>query len=138
EDFRQKLTRIGRWCEAGFGFDSQATISANLTDADVVLGISNSGQTEDIIQSLSIAKDNGAKVISLTKFGKKPVSKLADCNLFAQSLESSIRSGAMSSRISMLNVVDILYIGIASENEDRTIQKLERTLKAVRRSKRHR
>lgn len=138
EDFRQKITRIGRWCEAGFGFDSQATISANLTDEDVVLGISNSGQTEDIIQSLSIAKDNGANVISLTKFGQNPVSKLADCNLYARSLESSIRSGAMSSRISMLNVVDILYIGIASENEDRTIQKLERTRKAVKRSKRER
>src|SRR5699024_9478083 len=78
EDIRQKLTRIGRWCEAGFGFDSQATISANLNEEDVVFGISNSGQTEDIIQSLSIAKDNGAHVISLTKFGQNPVSKLAD------------------------------------------------------------
>lgn len=136
EDFRQKLTRIGRWCEAGFGFDSQATISANLTEDDVVLGVSNSGQTEDIIQSLAIAKDNGAHVISLTKFGSNPVSQLADGKLYARSLESSIRSGAMSSRISMLNVVDVLYIGIASENEDYTIQKLERTRKAVRSSKR--
>lgn len=136
EDFRQKLTRIGMWCEAGFGFDSQATISANLNEKDVVLGISNSGQTEDIIHSLSIAKDNSARIISLTKFGQNPVSKLADCTLYARSLESSIRSGAMSSRISMLNVVDILYIGIASENEDLTIQKLERTRKAVKGSKR--
>lgn len=137
EDFRQKLTRVGRWCEAGFGFDSQATISANLNEADVVFGVSNSGQTESIIQSLTIAKDNGAHVISLTKFGKNPVSMLADGILYARPLESSIRSGAMSSRISMLNVVDILFIGIASENEEHTIQKLERTRKAVRRSKRN-
>lgn len=136
EDFKQKLTRIDRWCEAGFGFDSQATISANLNEQDVVFGISNSGQTEDIIHSLSMAKDHGAKVISLTKFGENPVSNLADMKLFASSLEKSIRSGAMSSRISMLNVVDILYIGIASENYELSIQKLENTRKAVHGSKR--
>lgn len=137
EDFKQKLTRIGRWCEAGFGFDEQATISANLQENDVVLGVSNSGQTEDIIHSLSLAKENGATVISLTKFGDNPVSQLADITLYASSLEKSIRSGAMSSRISMLNIVDILYIGIASENYEASIEKLEKTRKAVRQSKRH-
>ncbi|HEU5140489.1 MAG TPA: MurR/RpiR family transcriptional regulator [Bacillales bacterium] len=136
EDFKQKLTRIDRWCEAAYGFDEQATISANLCENDAVLGISNSGQTEDIIQSLKLAKENGAAVISLTKFGDNPVSQLADITLYASSLEKSIRSGAMSSRISMLNVVDILYIGIASGNHDQSIEKLENTRKAVKPSKR--
>lgn len=136
EDIKQKLTRIDRWCETGFGFDTQATISANLDNRDTVLGISNSGQTEDMIHSLSLAKENGAHVISLTKFGENPITQLADVKLFASSLEKSIRSGAMSSRISMLNVVDILYIGIASENNELSIQKLENTRKAVRGSKR--
>lgn len=137
EDFKQKLTRIDRWCEAAFGFDLQATISANLTEQDVVFGISNSGRTEDMIRSLSIAKENGAKIISLTKFGDNPVSNLADVTLYASSLENSIRSGAMSSRISMLNVVDILYIGVASENYEQSIEKLENTRKAVKESKRN-
>lgn len=136
-DFKQKLTRIDRWCEAGFGFDEQATISANLNKHDAVIGISNSGQTEDIIQSLTIAKQNGATVISLTKFGDNPVSRLADITLYASSLEKSIRSGAMSSRISMLNVVDILYIGIASENYTESINKLEKTRKAVKITKKN-
>lgn len=133
EDFQQKLTRIDRWCEGAYGFDGQATISANLDERDVVFGISNSGQTEDIIHSLQQAQDNGAKIISLTKFGENPVSNLADTKLFVSSLEKSIRSGAMSSRIAMLNVVDILYIGIASENYEHTIEKLENTRKAVQR-----
>jgi DNA-binding MurR/RpiR family transcriptional regulator len=77
-------------------------------------------------------------VISLTKFGDNPVSELADITLYASSLEKSIRSGAMSSRISMLNIVDILYIGVASENYEESIEKLEKTRKAVRQSKRNR
>ncbi len=135
EDFKQKLTRVGRWSEAGFGFDDQATISANLEDCDTVLCISNSGQTEDIVRSVTIAKRNGAAIISLTKYGDNPVSRLADIKLYASAMEKTIRSGAMSSRISMLNIIDILYIGIISENYQESIAKLEKTRKAVGKSK---
>src|SRR5699024_2890106 len=41
-DLKQKLTRIDCWNEIGTDFDTQATISANLTQKDVVIGISNS------------------------------------------------------------------------------------------------
>ncbi|BBI36487.1 MurR/RpiR family transcriptional regulator [Cohnella abietis] len=137
EDFMQKLTRIDRWCEAAYDFNSQATLAANLKAGDVAFGISYSGQTEDIIGSLSIAKQNGATIISLTKFGNNPVSELADIRLFTSSLEKSIRSGAMASRITQLNVIDILYVGIAQLKYDETVQLLERTRIAVSRSKRN-
>jgi DNA-binding MurR/RpiR family transcriptional regulator len=135
QDFKQKLTRINRWCEAAYDFDTQATISANLTEQDVAFGISYSGKTKDIIHSLSIAKENGASIITLTKFGSNPVSDLADIKLFTSSLEKSIRSGAMSSRISQLNVIDILYIGITSLHYKESIEALEKTRKAVKISK---
>lgn len=137
EDFMQKLTRIDRWCEAAYDFNSQATLAANLKPGDVAFGISYSGQTEDIIGSLSTAKENGATLITLTKFGNNPVSELADIKLFISSLEKSIRSGAMASRITQLNVIDILYIGVAQLRYDETVQLLERTRMAVRRSKRN-
>ncbi|MGI8314132.1 MurR/RpiR family transcriptional regulator [Halobacillus mangrovi] len=130
-DFKQKLSRINRWCEAAVDYDTQGTISANLGESDVVFGISYSGQTIDIIQSLKVAKDNGAKVITLTKYGLNPVSELADIKLYTSSLEKSIRSGAMSSRISQLNVIDILYVGMTSRNYEESVAALERTRKAV-------
>ncbi|WP_261134298.1 MurR/RpiR family transcriptional regulator [Bacillus sp. Marseille-Q3570] len=135
QDFKQKLTRVNRWCEAAFDFDTQGTISANLTGADVAFGISYSGRTKDVIESLKIAKEKGAKTISLTKFGSNPVADLTDINLFTSSLEQSIRSGAMSSRISQLNVIDVLYIGMTSRKYDESIDALERTRKAVQVSK---
>lgn len=137
QDFKQKLSRINRWCEAAVDYDSQGTISANLSEEDVVFGISYSGQTNDIIQSLSIAKENGATVITLTKYGTNPVSQLADIKLFTSSLEKSIRSGAMSSRISQLNVIDILYVGLTSRNYNASVAALERTRKAVEHLKKH-
>lgn len=137
QDFKQKLSRINRWCEAATDFDSQATLAANMTEEDVAFGISYSGQTENIIQSLEIAKATGATVISLTKFGNNPVAETADIRLFTSSLEQSIRSGAMASRIAQLNVIDILYVGIASRTYEESIQALEKTRKAVSGSKRN-
>ncbi|WP_028549868.1 MurR/RpiR family transcriptional regulator [Paenibacillus sp. UNC451MF] len=137
QDFKQKLSRINRWCEAAPDFDSQATLAANMTKEDVAFGISYSGQTENIIQSLKIAKESGATIISLTKFGSNPVAEMADIRLFTSSLEQSIRSGAMASRIAQLNVIDILYVGIASRTYEESIQSLEKTRKAVSGSKRN-
>lgn len=136
-DFKQKLTRINRWCETADGFDWQATLAANLTEDDVAFGISYSGQTEDIIQSMMIAKNTGATTISLTKFGNNPVSELADIRLYTSFLEKSIRSGAMASRIAQLNVIDILYVGIASRNNEASIESLEKTRAAVKIFKRY-
>ncbi|MDE8563204.1 MurR/RpiR family transcriptional regulator [Anoxybacillus rupiensis] len=136
QDLKQKLTRINRWCEAAFDYDTQGMMSANLTETDVAFGISYSGQTEGIIQALALAKTNGATVISLTKFGVNPVSELADISLYTSSLEKSIRSGAMSSRISQFNVIDILYVGIVSRAYEESIAALDRTREAVKRWKR--
>jgi len=137
EDFKQKLTRINRWCEIGTGFDGQATIAANLLPGDVVFGISYSGRTEDMIRSLEIAKENGAAIITLTRFGANPVADLADIQLFTSTLEKSIRSGAMASRIAQLNVIDILYVGVAGRHYEESVLSLEKTRQAVRAGKRN-
>jgi DNA-binding MurR/RpiR family transcriptional regulator len=137
QDFKQKLTRINRWCEAAFDGDTQVTISANLTKQDVAFGISYSGQTKDVIESLKVAKENGANIISLTKSGDNPVSSLADVKINTTSLERNVRSGATSSRIAQLNVIDILFLGVTKSNQNKNIQALERTRKAVEVSKKN-
>lgn len=135
QDFKQKLTRINRWCEAAFDGDTQLTISANLSKQDVAFGISYSGQSKDVYESLKVAKENGAQIITLTKSGDNPISSLADVKLNTTSLERNVRSGATSSRIAQLTVIDILFLGVTKANPERNIQALERTRKAVKASK---
>ncbi|MFP3441838.1 hypothetical protein R0K18_29305, partial [Pantoea sp. SIMBA_133] len=48
----------------------------------------------------------------------------ADIKLFTSSLEKSIRSGAMSSRISQLNVIYMLYVGMTSRNYEESVVRL--------------
>ncbi|GED68321.1 putative HTH-type transcriptional regulator [Brevibacillus reuszeri] len=136
DDIRQKFSRINLWCEAYSDFHAQLTSAVNLTEKDVVIGISYSGQTEDIIQSLTEAKQQGATIITLTKFGPSPVADLANIRLFTSSVEKSIRSGAMASRIAQLNVIDILFITMVSRKQEEVIPLLEKTRLAVSRTKR--
>lgn len=136
EDLKQKLTRIDKWCEVGKSYDEQATLSANLTNEDVVIAISNTGQTEDMIQSLSLARDKGSQIISITKYSKNYIADLANVNLFFSSVEKPVRSAAMSSRIATLNVIDILFISLASRNYERYTKLLENTRQAVKVKKR--
>lgn len=136
DDIKQKLSRINLWCEAYSDFHAQLTSAVNLTEQDVAFGISYSGQTEDIIQSLTEAKQQGATIISLTKFGSSPVADLASIRLFTSSVEKSVRSGAMASRIAQLNVIDILFIAMVSRTQEEVIPLLEKTRLAVSRTKR--
>ncbi|WP_126425455.1 MurR/RpiR family transcriptional regulator [Brevibacillus marinus] len=136
EDLKQKLTRINYWCEAYSDFHAQLTSAVNLSERDVAVGISYSGQTEEIIQSLTEAKQQGATIITLTKFGPSPVAELADIRLYTSSVEKSIRSGAMASRIAQLNVIDVLFITLVSSRQDEVIPILEKTRLAVSRTKR--
>lgn len=135
QDFKQKLTRIDYWCDVGRSFDEQVTLSANLSSEDVVIAISSSGQTKDIVNSTQLAKEKGAKIISITKYGDNPISNLSDVQPLVSSSEKAKRSGAMSSRIAMLNIIDILYICIASNDYLNNRQKLENTRKAIKNNK---
>lgn len=135
QDIQQKLSRINWWCQAYADFHAQLTSAVTLTDKDVAFGISYSGQTAEMIESLKEAKQQGATIITLTKFGASPVAELGDIRLFTSSVEQSIRSGAMASRIAQLNVVDILFITIASRQPDNVIPLLDKTRLAVSRLK---
>jgi DNA-binding MurR/RpiR family transcriptional regulator len=136
EDFKHKLSLIDRWCETAAGYESQITVAAHMHRGDVALGISYSGDSEDIIRSLQKAKENGAMIISLTKFGVNPVAEMADIRLFTSSLERSIRSGETASRIAQLTVIDMLFVGVAALSSEISMRALEKTRQAVSGNKR--
>jgi DNA-binding MurR/RpiR family transcriptional regulator len=133
EDLKLKFVRVGRWCEAYPDFHGQLTSAVTMEPGDVAFGISYSGQTIEIVDTLKEAKKQGATIITLTKYGKSPVSELADIRLFTNSVEQSIRSGATASRIAQLNVIDILFTSYASRRNEDVIPILEKSRIAVSR-----
>ena len=131
QDLQIKLHRIGLvsfvWSEA-----HQALTSATLlTAADAAIGISHTGTTSETIDALRVARSQGATTIAVTNFARSPITEHADLVLTTAARETTFRSGAMSSRIAQLAVIDCLFTGIAQRSYDQAIEALTSTYAVV-------
>ncbi|MDW0108876.1 MurR/RpiR family transcriptional regulator [Sporosarcina aquimarina] len=134
-DFEQKCKRINKWCEAVTDSHTQLMTAVHLTEEDVMLAISYSGETKEIVEAVQIAKENRVPIISLTRYGNNKVQSLADINLYASPTEHSIRSAATVSRISQLSVIDILFTGMISIDMAKSVELLNVTREVIKHRK---
>src|SRR5206468_1482606 len=107
------------------------TSAALLGEGDVAIAISHTGATVDTIEPLAEARRHGALTVALTNFPRSPIVAAADLVLTTAARETTFRSGAMSSRIAQLMVVDCLFVGVAQRSYAQTREALERTYEAV-------
>lgn len=130
-DFQYKLLRINK--KVMFQSDShlQLAVAVHITNRDVAVAISYSGNTREVNLAIEEAKKNGSTTIAITKCGKSILSNIADINLNIPSIEKDLRIGAISSRTSQLFVTDSLFLGIAKENLDKTEKNLISTRNLV-------
>jgi DNA-binding MurR/RpiR family transcriptional regulator len=142
-DLQMKLQRIGKPAFA-WPDPHMAISSASLRDkGDVAIGLSHTGTTVDTIDVLLEARSHGATTVAVTNFPWSPITEAADFVLLTAARETAFRSGAMTSRIAQLTVVDCLFITLAQQDLAGTRVALERTFaaaqaKRVRRTRRSR
>ncbi len=131
-DLHQKLHRIGKisfvWSDPHLALTSAAVLEAG----DVAVGISHTGTTLDTVDALRVARDRGALTIAITNFSGSPIAGEADLLLTTAARETTFRTGAMSSRIAQLALVDCLFAGVAQRSYDQAITALESTYAVVR------
>jgi DNA-binding MurR/RpiR family transcriptional regulator len=130
-DLQQKLHRIGRISFAWSDTHIMLTSAAVLSEGDVAFGISHTGATADTVEALRVAREHGATTVALTNFPRSPISEVADHVLTTAARETTFRSGAMSSRLAQLTVIDCLFIGVAQKHLDSARNALESTYEAV-------
>lgn len=127
-DFQYKLLRIKK--EAIYNLDSHIQLAtASIIDKeDVAIGISYSGETREVTLAIDEAKRIGAKTIAITKMGRNnKLSNSADISLYIPNEEKEMRLGAISSRISALTLIDLLYLGIVKSDISSTREHLKET-----------
>jgi DNA-binding MurR/RpiR family transcriptional regulator len=130
-DFFQKLTRIGIVANFSFDADVQTSIACGLDERDVSVAFSYSGRTEATNASALEAKKSGAALIVVASVGSNPLEKMAQLVLQVPKTEPLLRTGASLSRSTQLAIVDILYTAIVCRSIERSIPRLERSMKAV-------
>ncbi|PRX95693.1 RpiR family transcriptional regulator [Allonocardiopsis opalescens] len=131
-DFQQKLHRIGCTSFAWSDAHIMLTSAAVLSPADVAVGISHTGATVETIDALAEARRQGATTVAITNFPRSPIAEAADLVLTTAARETTFRSGATSSRLAQLTVIDCVFVGVAQRRYTDARLALETTREAVR------
>jgi DNA-binding MurR/RpiR family transcriptional regulator len=130
-DAHHKFFKLGIPCIAYNDPHMQIMSASMLGKGDVVVGISHSGSTKDIVDSLETAKKAGAATICITSSENSPVTKVSSIKLIISAKELAYRTEPMASRIAQLSVIDVLSVGVALRRENQTIVNLEKARKAL-------
>jgi len=113
-DLQQKLIRIGKKCiyhhDSNFGVLNSTTT----TSRDVVVAISYTGHTREVLIPVRRSKENGAKIITFTNESSNPLMKMGDVKLLIPDREKAeSRISTMFSRYEQLYIIDILFLGLS-------------------------
>ena len=127
KDAYLKFLRLNKICVINEDWHSQILQARNARADDLGIVISYSGATVEVIECMKALKENNTPIIAITRCVDSPVAELADQKLYTTANESIFRSGAMSSRISQLNVIDILYTALANDKYEESLEQLSRT-----------
>jgi RpiR family carbohydrate utilization transcriptional regulator len=124
-DAELRFSRLGLNCYATTDSHFQIVRSHSLSSKDVIIGISHSGHSKEIYESLKIAKKQGAKTMSITSFPASPIAKISDCVLLNSNKRTSFTSESVASRISQMALIDVLCAGIYLRKKEKLGKYLE-------------
>ena len=111
--------------------DMQVVAASLMGPEDVVIFVSYSGSTRDMMDTLHLAKENGAKVILITHYDDAPGTALADVVLLCGAKENPLDSGSMPVKLAVLFVANVLVLRYTLDNQELTAQSLSRTSHAL-------
>ncbi len=132
DDLAQKLERLGIAAVAVTEYHRAMTTSVGVTTSDVVLGISHSGETIDVIEPLAAAARSGATTVAITSGARSTLAGTCDHVLrTVAGTDNAFRPAAMSSRAAQLFVVDVLFVAVVQRDHDRVAPHLANSWQAV-------
>ena len=113
-----KLNQIGIPAVSGTIWETQIGYTYNMTADDVIIAISNSGESTAVLRALEAARSAGATTISITNSEKSSAAQLSDYNITTATREKLYLDGYCFSRVSATTVIEILYLFLTSMRKD--------------------
>ena len=131
-DASDKLLRAG--CNsASYGDTHMQTVAVSrLSSGDVLVGISHSGSSKDIVDAMRIAKERGATTVSITAKERSPITRQSDIVLLTDTEEVRHSSLGLSSHLSRLLVLDALCYRVVYKNEEKVREAIDVTEASLR------
>ncbi len=130
-DAQNKFFRLGIPCVAYTDFHVQAMSATLLGPNAAALVISHTGRTRELLRSVDLALDSGAKVVALTS-GGSPLAEKATVSLLVDVVEDTSMYTPMVSRLAHLAMLDVLQVAVALRRGVNLAESLARSKRPIR------
>lgn len=124
-DAQHKFFRLMVPCVAYTDSHMQYMSAATLGPEDVVIAISHTGRTKELLESVSLARQSGATVIGITARAS-PLAEQSSIVLPVDVPEDTDVYTPMTSRIAHLMLIDTLAVGLAVRGGEGVTERLRR------------
>ena len=123
--------RMGKPVHAILEGHMQMIAAAGLTEEDVVVVFSLTGNTRDTCEAAALARQQGARIISVTSYVNSQLARISDVVLQTFAKEEIINGGRITGLVSQLYVLDCLKREYNKRNRARTVRLKEEIGKAI-------
>lgn len=132
QDSNYKFMRIGLNCTS---FDSSHTMimmSSIMEEGDLIVAISHTGETKEIIQAVQTAKENNVGVISITENKESKLKDISDIHIGYISGETLLETGSVSSKVAQFFMIDLIYTQVVKEKFNESLERKVKTTNAIK------
>jgi DNA-binding MurR/RpiR family transcriptional regulator len=130
-DAYHKFMRIGK----RVSFDANSHFSfikiSHLGPNDVVVLISHTGESREVLECADIARERGCKIIGITSYLNSGLAKISDVVLFSSTYDLNYYTDALVSRLIQLVILDMIFISVSLEMDEESKKTIENSRKAV-------
>lgn len=137
QDLQQKFPLLGVPCHATMDSHQQLMAASMMREGDVAVTISNTGATLSIVELARLAREQGAKVVSITGSPNTALANYSDILINVETLDNTDLFTPTTSRIAALVAVDVLSTLVArrlSSAENQKLVRMKRYLSQMRKN----
>lgn len=131
EDAKHKLMRIGLQTNAVTNNHFMYMQAALVKEGDLVIGISHSGYSEEIVKSLRFSRANKATTVAITHNLRSPVTEEANYVLINGNRQGHMQGDSIGTKMSQLFVLDLIYTLLVKAEPENALKQKQKTLNVI-------
>ncbi|WP_054177620.1 MurR/RpiR family transcriptional regulator [Trabulsiella odontotermitis] len=108
EYLHYKLLRLGKPAQLFSDMHRAAMNASTLSEEDLVVAISSSGSTRDLLHVVKQARKHGVSVLTLSNTPSSPLASLSDILLVAAKPEGPLSAGALNAKVGVMLLVELM------------------------------
>lgn len=122
-----KFNELGIPTTAGTIWETQLSYAYTLREGDVLLAISNSGESNKVLEAVEIVNANGGTTIGITNSPQSAIGEEVQYHITTATREKLFLDEFCFSRVSATTVIEILFLflTVSIENSHNTMTKCE-------------